>query len=116
MVDDATSARPKSAPQLASEYRCQTELFRAASRQLTGTRTQQRLSGAVREAQVTLRIESEDCDIHVRHELVEERTRFQRAQPLLVQRVAERVRFHHDLAHGIFRIGVLAAQGVVAFT
>src|SRR6185503_1002933 len=105
MTDDATSARPTSAPRVAGKYRREPELFRAASQQLTRIRTQQRFSGAVREAKLALHIESEDGDVHVRHEFVEQLARFERAESLLAQGVAERVRFHHDLAHCVLRIG-----------
>ncbi len=61
------------------------------------------------------RIEREHRDVDLGADLVQQRAGLERFEALIAQRLAQRVDFDHDLAERIARVGVAAAQRVVAF-
>ena len=61
-------------------------------------RREQPLAGAVDEAQAVGAVEREDGDVDLLHHLAQQRGGLERAEPLLAQRVGERVGFDHHFA------------------
>ena len=75
---------------------------------------EQPLAGAVDEHAALLAVEGEDRDVDLRHHRPQQRARLERAEPLVVQRLGERVDFEHHRAERIVAAGAARADREVA--
>ena len=72
-------------------------------------------TGAVDELQLLVLVEREDRDVDLRHHLAQQRRRFERVEPLVAQRLDERVHLDHHLAERIAAARAARADGEVPF-
>jgi hypothetical protein len=84
------------------------ERLRGAARHALRRHVEQPLARAVHQAQLQLVIEREDGDLDLLHHLAQQRRRLERAEPLLAQRLAERVHLEHGQAQRV--VGGRAAR------
>ena len=76
---------------------------------------QQARAGAVDELQLAVLVEGEDRDLDLRHDLAQQRRRFERVEPLVAQRLDQRVDLDHHLAERVAAAGAARADGEVPF-
>ena len=93
----------------------ESELLGVPAEQALGRLTEQPRAGAVDELELVLLVEREDRDVDLRHHLAKERGRFERVEPLMAQRLDQRVHLDHDFAERIAAAGAARADGEVPF-
>ena len=67
------------------------------------------------ELQLLALVEGEDRDVDLRHDLAQQGRGFERVEPLVPQRLDERVHFDHDLAERISPVRAARADREIAF-
>ena len=72
-------------------------------------------AGAVDELQLAILVEGEHRDLDLRHHLAQQRRRFERVEPLVPQRLDQRVDLDHHLAERIAAAGAARADREVSF-
>jgi hypothetical protein len=70
---------------------------------------------AVDEREVAVGVEREQRDVNLRHDLPEQCRRFESVEPLVAERLDQRVDFDHHLAERIAAARAAGADGEVAF-
>ena len=75
---------------------------------------QQPLSRAVHQLEAPLAVEGEHRHIDLLHHLAKQGRRFERPQPLLLERVPQRVHFDHDLAQRLVTLRSARPDGIVS--
>ena len=87
-------------------------LRRESSRRLPN----EALAGAIDEPQCVVLIEREDGDVDLLHDPAKQRCRLERAEPLVAERIAQRVDLVHCLAERVIEAAAARADGIVALS
>ena len=87
----------------------------APAEQPLGRLAEQPRAGAVDELQLVLLVEREHRDVDLRHHLAQQRRRLERVEPLMAQRLDERVHLDHHLAERVAAARAAGADGEVPF-
>ena len=98
---DAAGHRQVDDPRRRAEPVGDAELDGRAPEELLGGAAEQPLAGAVDEPQALCRVEGEHGDVDLLHHGPQQRGGLDRAEPLLVQRLGQRVDLGHDVAERV---------------
>ena len=91
------------------------EFLGVTAEQALGGLAEQPRAGAVHEPQFVLLVEGEHGDVDLRHDLAQQCRCFQRVEPLLAQRLDQRVHLDHHLAQRIAAASAARADREVPF-
>ena len=76
---------------------------------------QEARAGAVDELELVILVEREHRDVDLRHDLAQQRRRLERVEPLVAQRLDQRVHLDHHFAERIAAARAAGANREVAF-
>jgi hypothetical protein len=100
---------------LAGETALEPQAVGASAEQALRRLREQSFARAVHEPQLPLLVEREHGDVDLRHDLAKERRRFERAEMLLAERLAERIHLGEREPERVVEARTACADGVVAF-
>ena len=103
------------AGRLTLQASAQSELVCSESERTLHGAVQQAHACAIDEPEFLVLVEREDRKVDFLHHGSQEGRSFQRTEALLAQRLAERVYFDHDLAHGILSAGPASTHREIFF-
>ncbi len=93
----------------------ESQLARGATRHAHRRLIEQAFTGAIDEAQAVRAVEREYGDVDLFHHFAQQGRSFESSEPLLAQRLAERVHFAQDFAKNIVTAGAARADREITF-